>query len=65
MVAPEDIADLLLFLVSDRASTITEQVIAVDGGAGLGIVYGRVIFIHPPGAARASPARPSAEHQRR
>jgi NAD(P)-dependent dehydrogenase (short-subunit alcohol dehydrogenase family) len=39
MVQPEDIADLILFLVSDRASAITGQVIAVDGGAGRGIVY--------------------------
>jgi NAD(P)-dependent dehydrogenase (short-subunit alcohol dehydrogenase family) len=39
MVAPEDIADPILFLVSERASAITEQVIAVDGGAGRGIVY--------------------------
>jgi NAD(P)-dependent dehydrogenase (short-subunit alcohol dehydrogenase family) len=39
MVAPEDIADLILFLVSERASTITGQVIAVDGGSGRGIVY--------------------------
>jgi 3-oxoacyl-[acyl-carrier protein] reductase len=39
MVAPEDIADLILFLVSERASAITGQVIAVDGGAGRGIVY--------------------------
>jgi NAD(P)-dependent dehydrogenase (short-subunit alcohol dehydrogenase family) len=33
MVMPEDIADLILFLVSERASAITGQVIAVDGGA--------------------------------
>jgi NAD(P)-dependent dehydrogenase (short-subunit alcohol dehydrogenase family) len=39
MVEPEDIADLVLFLVSERASAITGQVIAVDGGAGRGIVY--------------------------
>jgi NAD(P)-dependent dehydrogenase (short-subunit alcohol dehydrogenase family) len=39
MVAPEDIADLILFLVSERTSAITGQVIAVDGGAGRGIVY--------------------------
>jgi 3-oxoacyl-[acyl-carrier protein] reductase len=39
MVAPEDIADLILFLVSERASAITGQVIGVDGGAGRGIVY--------------------------
>ncbi len=39
MVAPEDIASLILFLVSDQASAITGQVIAVDGGAGQGMVY--------------------------
>jgi NAD(P)-dependent dehydrogenase (short-subunit alcohol dehydrogenase family) len=39
MVEPEDIADMILFLVSERASAITGQVIAVDGGAGRGIVY--------------------------
>jgi NAD(P)-dependent dehydrogenase (short-subunit alcohol dehydrogenase family) len=39
MVEPEDIADLILFLVSERASAITGQVIAVDGGAGRGIFY--------------------------
>lgn len=39
MVAPEDIAELILFPVSDRASAITGQVTAVDGGAGRGIVY--------------------------
>ena len=37
--APEDIADLILFLVSERASAITGQVIAVDGRASRGIVY--------------------------
>jgi NAD(P)-dependent dehydrogenase (short-subunit alcohol dehydrogenase family) len=36
---PEDIADLVLFLVSARASAMTGQVIAVDGGAGRGIFY--------------------------
>ena len=30
--APEDIADLALFLVSDRAGAITGQTIAVEGG---------------------------------
>ena len=39
MVEPEDIADLVLFLVSDRASAITGQTIAVEGGAGRGIHY--------------------------
>jgi NAD(P)-dependent dehydrogenase (short-subunit alcohol dehydrogenase family) len=39
MVEPEDIADLIVFLVSERASAITGQVIAVDGGAGRGIFY--------------------------
>ena len=39
MVEPEDIADLVLFLVSARASAITGQTIAVEGGAGRGIHY--------------------------
>ena len=39
MVEPEDISDLVLFLVSDRASAITGQTIAVEGGAGRGIHY--------------------------
>jgi NAD(P)-dependent dehydrogenase (short-subunit alcohol dehydrogenase family) len=39
MVEPEDIAHLILFLVSTQASAITGQVIAVDGGAGRGMVY--------------------------
>jgi len=39
MVMPEDIADLILFLVSERASAITGQVIAVDGGAGRDVFY--------------------------
>jgi 3-oxoacyl-[acyl-carrier protein] reductase len=39
MMTPEDVADLILILMSERASTITGQVIAVDGGAGCGIVY--------------------------
>ncbi|PKB68041.1 MAG: hypothetical protein BZY81_03330 [SAR202 cluster bacterium Io17-Chloro-G4] len=39
MVEPEDIADLVLFLVSVRASAITGQTIAVEGGAGRGIHY--------------------------
>ena len=39
MVQPEDIANLVVFLVSDQASAITGQTIAVDGGAGRGVVY--------------------------
>jgi NAD(P)-dependent dehydrogenase (short-subunit alcohol dehydrogenase family) len=39
MIEPEDIAALVLFLVSAQASAITGQVIAVDGGAGRGMVY--------------------------
>ena len=33
MVEPEDIADLVLFMVSNRAGAITGQTIAVEGGA--------------------------------
>ena len=39
MVQTEDIANLVVFLVSDQASAITGQTIAVDGGAGRGVVY--------------------------
>jgi 3-oxoacyl-[acyl-carrier protein] reductase len=39
MVEAEDIASLMVFLVSAQASAITGQVIAVDGGAGRGIFY--------------------------
>jgi 3-oxoacyl-[acyl-carrier protein] reductase len=39
MVEAEDIANLIVFLVSTQASAITGQVIAVDGGAGRGIFY--------------------------
>ena len=39
MVEPEDIANLVLFLVSDKATAITGQTIAVEGGAGRGIHY--------------------------
>ena len=39
MVQPEDIANLVVFLTSDQASAITGQTIAVDGGAGRGVVY--------------------------
>ena len=39
MVASKDIADLILFLVSDRAGAITGQTIAVEGGAGRGMNF--------------------------
>ena len=39
MVESKDIADLILFLVSDRAGAITGQTIAVEGGAGRGMHY--------------------------
>ena len=39
MVESQDIADLVLFLVSDRATAITGQTIAVEGGAGRGMHY--------------------------
>ena len=39
MVEPEDVADLVLFLVSPRAAAITGQTIAVDGGSTRGIHY--------------------------
>jgi len=39
MVESKDIADLVLFLVSDRAGAITGQTIAVEGGAGRGMHY--------------------------
>jgi len=39
MVESKDIADLVLFLVSDRAAAITGQTIAVEGGAGRGMNY--------------------------
>ena len=32
MGRPEDIADAVIFLASDRASYITGQVLSVDGG---------------------------------
>jgi hypothetical protein len=35
----EEIADLILFLVSERASASIWQVIAGDGGAGSGLVH--------------------------
>ena len=39
MVESKDIADLVLFLVSNRAAAITGQTIAVEGGAGRGMNY--------------------------
>ena len=39
MVEPDDIADLILFLVSDRATAITGQTIGVEGGAVRSINY--------------------------
>lgn len=39
MVEPEDIADLILFLVSNRAGAITGQTIGVEGGAASAINY--------------------------
>ena len=39
MVESKDIADLILFLVSDRAGAIPGQTIAVEGGAGRGMNF--------------------------
>jgi NAD(P)-dependent dehydrogenase (short-subunit alcohol dehydrogenase family) len=39
MVEPEEVANLVLFLVSEKASAITGQTIAVEGGAGRGVNY--------------------------
>ena len=39
MVEPGEIANLVLFLVSDKAGAITGQTIAVEGGAGRGVHY--------------------------
>jgi NAD(P)-dependent dehydrogenase (short-subunit alcohol dehydrogenase family) len=36
MVEPEEIANLILFPVSEKASAITGQTIAVEGSAGKG-----------------------------
>jgi 3-oxoacyl-[acyl-carrier protein] reductase len=33
---PDDIADVILFLASDKARYLTGQVISVDGGLGVG-----------------------------
>lgn len=38
-IEPDDIARLVTFLVSDFASAITGQAIAVDGGTGPSITY--------------------------
>ena len=39
MIEPEDIADLIVFLASNRAGAITGQSIAVDGGAARCVYY--------------------------
>ena len=39
LIEPEEVADLVLFLVSDRAGAITGQTIGIEGGAGRGIHY--------------------------
>ena len=39
LIEPEDLADLIVFLSSARASAITGQTIAVEGGATRGVFY--------------------------
>ena len=39
MVESQDIADLIVFLVSEKAGAITGQTIAVEGGAGRGMNF--------------------------
>ena len=39
LVEPEEVAHLVLFLVSDKANAITGQTIGIEGGAGPGIHY--------------------------
>jgi NAD(P)-dependent dehydrogenase (short-subunit alcohol dehydrogenase family) len=39
LIEPEDIADLIVFLSSVRATAITGQTIAVEGGATRGVFY--------------------------
>jgi NAD(P)-dependent dehydrogenase (short-subunit alcohol dehydrogenase family) len=50
LVEPKDIVNLILFLVPERTSAITGQVIAVDGGAGGGIAY-KSVGSPPSGSA--------------
>jgi 2,3-dihydro-2,3-dihydroxybenzoate dehydrogenase len=37
LASPDDVADAVLFLLSDRASHITLHDLTVDGGAALGV----------------------------
>ena len=39
LIEPEDVANLVLFLASDKASAITGQTIGIEGGAGRGVYY--------------------------
>jgi len=39
LIEPEEIALLMLFLISNKASAITGQAIAIEGGAGRRISY--------------------------